>query len=32
MHARGFTEAVGLKTVAPGAVHCRSVSYAVGAC
>ncbi|MCX7029692.1 MAG: hypothetical protein NTU62_06175 [Spirochaetes bacterium] len=32
LHARGFAEASGLKTVAPGAVRRGSVTYAVGPC
>jgi aldose 1-epimerase len=32
LHARGFAEASGLKTVTPGAVRRGSVTYAVGVC
>ncbi len=32
LHALGFAEASGLKTVAPGAVRRGSVTYAVGRC
>ncbi len=32
LHAHGFAEASGLKTVAPGAVRRGSVTYTVGAC
>jgi aldose 1-epimerase len=32
LHARGLAELSGLKTVAPGAVHRGSVTYAVGPC
>jgi aldose 1-epimerase len=32
LHAKGFTEAAGLKTVAPRAVHRGAVRYVVGPC